>query len=437
MNNHALRRDLRGLGLLGAASLTLCGALLGHSHTAHAAGFQNMSQSATANAMGSMGTANPDEPNASFYNAANLALRDGFEIYVGDTILLPGSSYEPLGGGEQTSTVKRVFPPPNLHIGLPIDLKGAGRLGIGLGVTLPYGLGITWPDDWAGRAIIVSQDLQTYNINPNLSYKLPNTDLALAVGAQIYHANVRLERDAILRDDTSVRSIIAGDGQGYGATAALMYKPTEHISLGLNYRSAVTLDIKGKARFEGEENTPFEQTFTDQDGSTSIPIPHALTLGVGWTYEKLFLGLDVNYTTWSRYDQIVLEFSEPCQAGSPTCDPSTDRTDPPATTITSNWNDAMAFRLGMQYEVVKNLKARAGFVYDMTPVPEQTLSPSLPDSNRAVVSTGLGYTVGGFRADFGYQFVKALRREVRDTDNLPGIYQTRAHVFGLNLGYGY
>lgn len=436
MKNSPLRSSLMTRGALGALSIACLWGLVPTSE-AHAAGFQNMSQSATANGMGSMGTANPDEPNASFYNGANLALREGFEVYVGDTILLPGSTYESLDGSVQAETVSQVFPPPNFHLGVPIDLKGAGTLGLGMGVTLPYGLGIAWEDDWVGRAYIISQDLQTFNFNPNLSYKVPNIDLALGVGAQIYHANVKLVRKVILRDDTEVLSTIAGSGQGYGATASMMYRPNQHVSLGLNYRSAVTLDIDGKARFEGEEDTPFEQTFVDQGGSTAISIPHALTFGVGWTYDKVFVGLDVNYTTWSRNQQTVLEFERPCQQGSQTCDPSIDRTDPPTSIINSNWNDAMAFRLGLQYEVVEDLKIRTGFVYDMTPVPEQTLSPSLPDNDRAVISGGIGYTLKGVRGDFGYQYVKALRREVRDTENLPGVYETSAHVFGVNLGYGY
>jgi long-subunit fatty acid transport protein len=61
----------------------------------------------------------------------------------------------------------------------------------------------------------------------------------------------------------------------------------------------------------------------------------------------------------------------------------------------------------------------------------------LPGNDRAIVSLGLGYSIAGVRADVGYQFVNALEREVVDTNNLPGIYKTKAHVIGINLGYGY
>lgn len=408
--------------------------------SADAAGFQNMSQSATANAMGSMGTANPDEPNASFYNAATLAQRDGFELYIGGTLLMPSTTYEPIdpNDGEAAATTPRQFYPPNMHLGVPIELGGAGTLGLGLGVTFPYGLGITWPDDWDGDHLIISQDLQAVSINPNVSYKLPGMDLSFALGAQIYRASVTLVRDAVIRDDYDVKTTISGVGQGYGAAASLLYKPIEPLSIGLNYRSAARLKVGGQVHFEGEEGTPFEQTFSDQDGSTELQIPHAFTLGVGYDLaDKLFIGVDVVYTAWSGYDQIVLEFSEECLEGSVSCDPTVDKTDPPPSTITSNWEDALALRLGVEYEVIPDLKLRVGGAFDQTPIPERTLSPSLPGNDRASFSAGLGYVVSGVRADLGYQFVRALDREVIDTDNLPGTYSTTAHVIGLNIGYGY
>ena len=401
---------------------------------AQAAGFQNMSQSATANAMGSMGTANPDEPNSSFYNPANMSFREGFNIYLGDTILLPTSTYTPNRPGAQTiSTESAVFPPPNLHLSMPFGQSGFAA---GLGLTLPYGLGITWDDDWDGRGTIITQQLQTFNLNPNVSYKLPGLDLSLAVGAQLYYSSVELKRKIILRDDTEVLAHLGGDGTGLGVTAALMYKPTSDLSVGLNYRSGATLSYTGQGSFTGQEGTPFESSFVDQAISTEISLPHALTLGVGYKLDKLFVGLDINYTTWSSYDRVDLKFSRPCATGSNTCDPATDQTDPPTSVIDAQWNDAFAFRFGLQYAVTDALKLRAGAVYDMTPVPDETVSPSLPDNNRAAFSLGAGYTLAGIRGDLGYQYVNAAQRTITN-DTQPGIYKTTAHVIGLNLGYGF
>ena len=411
----------------------LCAATCLVAPAAWGAGFQNSGQSATALGMGSMGTANPDEPNASFYNPATMSFEEGFRIYLGDTLIIPTTTYQN-DQGETTETVAQTFPPPNFHVAYATSFG----LAFGLGLTLPYGLGVEWPNDWEGRSVIVSQDLQNFDFNPNVSYKLPNLDLSFAAGAQIVYSTVELNRQIILRNDTEVAAQLGGDGLGFGATAALMYKPIEELSIGLNYRSGVVVDYEGSAHFEGEEGTPFESSFVDQDISTQISLPHNLTLGVGYKFDKLFFGLDVGYTTWSDYDRVDLEFSRPCEQGSSTCDPSTDQTDPPTTTIINNWNNAFAFRLGVQYDILDNLQGRAGIVYDMTPIPDETVSPSLPGNDRTAFSLGLGYTFSKIRADVAYQYVDAAQREIGGNNpNTPGLYKTTAHLVGLNIGYGY
>lgn len=411
----------------------LCAATCLVAPAAWGAGFQNTGQSATATSMGSMGTANPDEPNSSFYNPSVMSFNEGFQIYLGTTIIVPTTTYRN-DQGDTDQTVAQTFPPPNFHVAYGTKFG----LAFGLGLTLPYGLGVEWDEDWDGRAAIVKQDLQNFNLNPNVSYKLPNLDLSFAVGAQVVYSTVELNRKIILRNDTEVATQIGGDGLGFGATASLMYKPIEDVSIGLNYRSGMNVNYEGSAHFEGEEGTPFESSFVDQDISTQITLPHHVTLGLGYKLDKLFVGLDIGYTTWSDYDQIDLKFSRPCPQGSPTCDPTTDQSDPPTTSIVSNWNNAFAFRLGLQYEVIDNLNARVGIAYDMTPIPDETVSPSLPGNDRTVFSLGLGYTMAKVRADIGYQYVDAAEREIGGVNpNLPGLYKTTAHVLGLNIGYGY
>lgn len=242
----------------------------------------------------------------------------------------------------------------------------------------PYGLGIAWDSNWVGQYAIVSQDLQTLNINPNVAYKIPGLDLAIAAGVQIYRSSVELNRNIGLSTDgeQKVSAQLGGAGGGVGFTASAMYKPTKQISIGLNYRSGVKLSMDGRAHFEGEEGTPFASTFVDQDISTELNIPHTVSLGLGFTHEKLFVGLDAVYTTWSDYDRVELKFSRPCPDGSSTCEPG--ETNPPTTVILGDWQDVFAFRLGAQYSVNDDLDARVGLVYDMSPVPERTLAPSSP-----------------------------------------------------------
>src|SRR5690554_423751 len=226
-------------------SVSFAAALVGLPATAMAAGFQNSAQSATAMSMGSGGAGNPNEPNASFYNPASMGFHEGLKVYIGDTILLPASYYEPAGGGEKTETKSRLFTPPNAHISY--DNIADSGVSAGVGMTFSYGLGITWPDDWVGRTTIVSQDLQTININPNVAYKIPGVDLSVAAGAQIIHGSVDLKKSVALGGDQFVEAHIGGSGFGFGGVAAVMYQPLKELTIGAQYRSRVTLDLDRKS----------------------------------------------------------------------------------------------------------------------------------------------------------------------------------------------
>lgn len=404
------------MGLLAAGCVTL-------PSVAFAAGFQNTSQSASANAMANAAVANKNEGNASFYNPAYMTQHEGLRLYIGDTIIAPSSSFEPADGGESVSTEAQIFPPPNLHL----QYRFGENLAAGVGMTFSYGLGIAWPDGWVGRENIISQDLQTANITPVVAYEIPGANLSVAAGAQIIRGTVQLEQDVRLPHDQFVRAQLGGAGFGFGGIAALYWEPTEELSVGFNYRSRADVKFtEGNVHFEGEEDTPLYTTFQDNSGETNILLPDAFALGVGYRLDKLFVEFDVNYTLWETYDKIVLDIDT--------------QGDPRALSelrIISNWENAFAFRLGTSYDVTENLPIRFGVAYDRTPIPDETVNASLPGNDRVSAGIGTGYTFKGFRADVGYQFVNALTREI-DNDRAPnGDYQTTAHVLGLNLGYGF
>ena len=412
-----MRRLVRRMTLVAAVAL-----LWGAPATGFAAGFQNYAQSATATAMGGVGVANPNEPNASFMNPALMSQHDDFNIYLGDTLIIPNTTYNPLGGAdEEVATESTIFPPPNGHLGYGIN----DDLSVGIGANFPYGLGITWPNDWVGREDVEFQSVQTLNITPVVSYTIPNTDFTLAGGGQIAFGKVELKRDVVLREDRAVETHLGGNGNGFGGLGALLYQPNDQLTFGAQYRSAIKMNYDGRVHFEGEEGTPFEQQFVDGDVSTSLTLPHLISLGAGWRMKRLFLELDFNYTFWQTYDEVVIDFERDL--------PQEE------SVIEGNWHGAGAVRLGAQYDVTDAIPVRLGFGFDMTPIPDDYIAASLPGNHRLVGSFGSGYTMkNGLRFDLAYQLVSALEREVTETENAPlGEYQTTAHLIALNIGYGY
>jgi len=401
---------------------------IGSASDALAAGFANTNQSATATAMGGVGVANTDEPNSSYYNPAAMPLKK-FSVSLGDVMIMPKTTYRSYDG-QSSETEFNLIPPPNLHVGYSI----VPGLAVGVGATFPYGLTIEWPSDWEGREIIQKQTLQTLNLNPNVAYQIPNSTVSIAAGAQVVFASVELNRAIMLRPDgREVNAQLGGSALGFGASAALMWRPSKEWTFGLAYKSSVGLDFEGSAHFEGEENTPFESTFVDQEITTSITLPHSLTGGLGYRADRFFIEFDVSMTYWSSYDQIELKFSEPCLEGAATCDPSRDATNPPTAVIEGDWFNSPTFRLGLEYALLEDLSVRVGAAYDLTPVPADTVSPSLPDNNRGVVTAGVGYQFYPLRFDLGYQYV-STGREIRN-GRQDGRYRTTAHILALGLGY--
>ncbi|MFW5967326.1 MAG: OmpP1/FadL family transporter, partial [Persicimonas sp.] len=309
--------------------------------SAFAAGFQNSGQSATATGMAYGGVANPDEPNASFYNPALMGFQDGYRIYVGDTLIMPKTTFQPEGGGDEVATERDFFPPPHVHLGAH-NIADSG-FSAGVGLSFPYGLGIEWPEDWVGRANIQRQSLRTANINPNIAYRLPDLDLSFAVGAQIMASAIEYERSIPINEDEDefVDAELGGDGVGFGGNAAVMYRPTDELTLGAQYRSRAKVDYEGSVHFEGEEDTAFYQTFRDNPATASITMPDLIAVGGGYqVLDNLFLHLEVDYTLWETYDEINADI-----------DTGDDEDAIDEITIVNDWENAFAFRLGGQYDV--------------------------------------------------------------------------------------
>lgn len=434
MNNEFLKRSFLKSNSNIVTKLSIAGVLATGfllSTNVSAAGFAVTTQSGTSTALGGVGAANEDEPNSSYYNPAMMTEKEGLRLYFGTTVVIPKTTYESYDGSQSGETVDAILPPPNFHL----SYRFTEDMAAGLGVTLPYGLTVEYPDDWVGREVIRRQRLQNIDVNPNVAYKFGNSGLSLAIGGQLVFGTVELENTVILRDDKEVQSHIGGTAIGFGATAALFYKATEQLSFGLNYRSAFDLSFDGKAHFQGEEGTPFENTFVDQDVTTELSMPHAITTGIGYRSDKIFLGFDAGFTTWSRYNRVDLEFSRPCTLGATGCDPETDKTNPPTSTILAEWLDSPTFRLGAEYKITEAWPLRVGVAYDMTPIPDSTVAPSLPGNNRSVVTAGTGYTWNGFRVDLGYMLV-VMDRDISNGKQ-DGHYSTTASLFSLNLGYGF
>jgi long-chain fatty acid transport protein len=139
---------------------------------------------------------------------------------------------------------------------------------------------------------------------------------------------------------------------------------------------------------------------------------------------------DAVWTGWSTIDRLTVEFAN----GRPT------------DTTVFLWENAMAYSLGTEYRWA-SFRMRGGYTYDVTPIPDGTVSPLLPDGNRQWWSVGVGTTGERWSLDAAYQLILFDRVKANTfgsgfSSTVPpidaranGHYWSHAHVVGVSAGY--
>ena len=409
----------------GAVACALAGILvtLAWAPDATAAGFAIQEQGASATGRACAVTAVADTPSAIFYNPAGLALQPGLGIEAGLTLILPLVSHEDPGSGETTEAELNVFYPPSIYASYLLPANVA----VGLGFFVPYGLGIEWPDGWAGFETVRLIDLKTFVVNPAVAWS-PFPWLAFGGGLSIVRSVVELRKGIAFVDERGALRA-GGAAWGFGGSAGLLLRFLKgRLSFGLSYRSAVSLDVKGRADFSVPET--FASLLEDQPVRTSLTLPHTLSIGVaGKPARMLTLSLDLLVTTWSTFSKFGLTFPE---------DEEKPEDEKLSQVEARNWRNVYSVRAGAELRLptAEWLGLRLGLAYDRTPSPSSTLSPTLPDSDRILVSAGAGFSLPrGFSVDLAYMFVWFFERSSTG-EAFPGTYSASAHLIGVSLGYG-
>jgi long-chain fatty acid transport protein len=405
---------------LGAAAVMM-------SSVAMANGFyiQEMSASGLAQA-GATVAAGADASNQ-YANAANLSYTKGFWIEAGATVFLPYSSYT----NPVTGDVTKASSAPQYVPFFFASYKINDWLAVGVAEFTNFGLAINWPEDWEGNHKIISSSMQTFTINPNISFG-PFKGFSIAVGFDAMYGNFKIKKALTLglsQASTSPISTInlSGEAWGFGANIGLMYQPTEWVRIGAAYRSGIKISANnGSVDFQ-DIPVAWSNTFRDQKFKANINLPHVVFMGIRfWPTKNLSIELDAQWVQWSTWDKLTFNLSEGLAGNKELHE-------------TSNYRDAWQLRLGGEYKFYKNhFVVRAGFLWDQNPASSQYLNPMLPDSERVMPCIGFGTEWAGFFVDIAYMPVFTLKRTVTwadDQNDFPGTYESVIHDITLTLGY--
>jgi long-chain fatty acid transport protein len=359
--------------------------------------------------------ADGSDPSAVLYNPAGIARLDGFRAQVNLYTYFTSNSWQDPVSGETVHAETGVFPIPAEYV----TYKPTDEVAIGVGGFSIFGLALEWPSGWAGQHIVEYASLRSYTVQPTIAIG-PLEGLSFGAGFDLIYGSVEIRRRLPLASGTWGEAVVGGSSLGYGGNIGVLYEPRPWFRAGVAYRTPATVSLDpGDAGFEVPP--AYDSQLRGQQVRTEITLPGMATFGIRVAPTDSFeLEVDANLIQWSSYDSLVFQFD----------DPALDSTEVKA------WHDAVEVRIGGQYNY-DWLDVRLGFLFDQTPVPDETVDPTLPDNHRLIPSVGAGARLTDWlRTDLAYQFAYILPREVDASVNrFPGRYEAMAHtiVAGLEL----
>ncbi len=354
-------------------------------------GFALMQQGTAAMGQGNAFVADASDASAIFYNPAGLNQLKRAQVYQGVFLNYPNREYS--SDGQDSQTYHRIYKSLTAYIAIPLH----DRVAVGIGFFSPFGMGTAWPPGWAGRYLTTFSSLQTYTLNPAISVKLLE-NLSVAAGFDALWSKVDLKRKipVTFRGTTlpDAESDLSGGGNGVGYNFGLLYEAVSGVKLGASYRSQIKVNHTGDLTTSLPAPLPWSPSIT---GSANIVYPASLTTGVSYSRFKPFMfEFDTTWTNWSSYKALKVNLDTPLLVNGVL-----------NSTITTpkSWHDSWAFRFGANYEIKEGMKIRAGYIYDLTPVPNSSFDPQVPDANRHVFTVGGDIKIMRFTLGIAYNYV--------------------------------
>ena len=224
-----------------------------------------------------------------------------------------------------------------------------------------------------------------------------------------------------------------GTGHGYGYNLGALFGPVAGVKRGASYRSAIQEKYFGSMTLSLPP--PFSNLFPTEFGASApLTLPPSVTWGIAYERLKPFtFEFDTTWTGWSTYNdlKVKLESSIPVN-GVPSSVITTRRTG-----MTPG-----PFASGPTLRSLEGLEIRAGYIYDLTPVPDDTLSPEVPDPTGTSSRLGGDYTYESFTLGIAYNYIL---QEGRDKSSVTlrapaplqadGRYNSNTQVLAMSLAY--
>ncbi len=433
--------------------------------TAHAAGF------ASAEFAGESGTVVSANPTGLYFNPASIALLSGVNVFASGVLALRGGTWtharsngevpdppEAEGANVGTAHFVNVFGAPAIAATAKV-----GDFSLGAATYVPFGGRISW-----SRNDVFSNDpnyplasggVQRWTITQGGITHLFSTLGAAArfdwfsVGLSanlIYSSITNLQAKsysaAALPDATSEgrnQVEVSGWDGSFGIGAMIEAIP-DQLWLATSYQSRPNLG--GEMKLKGTLTIAYQGDVSSQPVTFTHALPDIFRLGARYRPIKaLELRLFGDYTRWSVLQgQCISMRDKPCAVSLSGADLT-----PESTTVQymeRRWNNTLGVRLGMTYDLARDVGLIAGTGFETAATPDATLDPGTPDATnlrlalggRVAVTPALAASLGitgvyYFRRDnTGKSTVATVELPARRADG-GGVYELWMVLLNLGL----
>lgn len=299
-----------------AAVMAVCAA-----SAAHAAGFMLTEQSAGAlgRAYAGVGVDGTDISGV-YYNPATMTLHPGTKIQAGFVAIGLDLAFEGSGSANNVNydgvTENGQYNTQAIPHGY-ISHQINDSVWVGLAMTVPFGMGTEYDDNWPLANRGISAEVLTFDFNPNVAWKVSDK-LSLGAGMSIQYAAADLKmKEHLPQLPYTVDGEIDADSWAWGFNLGLMWTPMENLRFGLSYRSKVNHHADGDFTLDNLRDQDGNQvpgnpmnllgTF---DGKASLSAPAWAMATAAWDVNELVsLYATFRWTDWSSFDTLNIKSS--------------------------------------------------------------------------------------------------------------------------------
>ena len=403
---------------IAAAAFAVAGAF---ASTAHAAGFMLTEQTA-----GSLGRAyagvgvDGTDISGTYYNPATMTLHPGTMIQAGFVGIGLNLDY---AGDDGTSENGRYKSQAIPHGYITHQINDSTW--IGLSLTVPFGMGTEYDDNWEHANRGISAEVLTFDFNPNVAWKVSDK-FAVGAGVSLQYAAADLKMkekisglqaagvlkqlgaagaidttkfpdDAMdmigsLDEAASVDGEVDADSWAWGWNVGFMWSPLENLRFGVSYRSKITHDADGDFtidNFNLNENllgftellgNSFSGLLGSADASATISTPAWAMATAAWDVNDLLsLYATFRWTDWSSFEELTIKSSKLSLSGG-------------SKTITNKWRDTYLGSIGADLRLTDWWTLRGGVAYESSPISDPSYRTSIiPDADRWWFAVGSSF----------------------------------------------